>query len=557
MSPAEAGRAALAVLKDNCAHAGEFSDRLLMQIVRDNENTEYGVAHDFSKINSVEDFKAKMPFTEYDNYAEGIERMTRGEKNIFTVYPIVHYALTSGSVGNPKRIPVSEQTMGLYAQYTSNVAAALISDYIRTHEHREMRNGKRVITAVVSQTKVEDGTPCGPISGAMYMKAKDAMKKLVASPEEVLYTPDKMDFKYLKSFYALKEPNVICLAGPFTTALYDLMHYIELNWKNLVRDIRNGRLDKNVSIPDELRTKFNSELSPDPERADELRAIFEQGFGEPFVPKVWKNMEYINAIGAGGFVVYTNKLRRYTGSIPMTFGNYAASEAMMGVVTDVESMDYTLIPQGGYYEFLPVDAEGDETALRTQTLKLNELEVGQDYEIIITNFSGFYRYRIGDVVTVNGYEGESPKICFKYRKKQMISIAGEKTNDSAVQYAVEEFSKAINMPVNDYSIYADTDSNPGRYVMFIEPHRHLPKERHGEYRTIIEEKLSIANPSFGAKVKEGILAPTELKFVQQETYALYRDLMIMKGTSENQLKPVRVIDNLFKEKYFFKLVDEE
>ena len=89
----------------------------------------------------------------------------------------------------------------------------------------------------------------------------------------------------------------------------------------------------------------------------------------------------------------------------------------MGVVTEVESMDYTLIPQGGYYEFLPVDAEGDETALRTQTLKLNELEVGQDYEIIITNFSGFYRYRIGDVVTVNGYEGESPKICFKYRKR--------------------------------------------------------------------------------------------------------------------------------------------
>ena len=79
MSPADAGRAALAVLKENCARAGEFSDRLLMQIVRDNENTEYGAAHEFSKIHSVEDYKAQMPFTEYDDYAEGIERMTRGE----------------------------------------------------------------------------------------------------------------------------------------------------------------------------------------------------------------------------------------------------------------------------------------------------------------------------------------------------------------------------------------------------------------------------------------------------------------------------------------------
>lgn len=557
LSPTEAGRAALALLKDNCAHAGEFSDNLLMKILRDNENTEYGAAHNFSEIHSVEDFKKNIPFSEYDNYAEGIERMIRGEKNILTAYPIVHYALTSGSVGNPKKVPVSEQTMELYAQYTSNVATALASDYIRTHKHRDMKNGKRIITAVVSQTKVADGTPCGSISGAMYMKARDVMKHLVASPEEVLYTTEKMDFKYLKSFYALKEPNITCMTAPFTTALYDLMHYIELNWEKLVEDIRRGCLDEDANIPEELRKKYNSDLSPEPKRADELNAIFEQGFDEPFVPKVWKDMEYINAIGAGGFVVYTNKLRRYTGSIPMLFGNYGASEAMMGVVTEVESMDYTLIPQGGYYEFLPADIEGDEAELRTRTLKLNELQVGQDYEIIITNFSGFYRYRIGDVITVKGYEGESPKVCFKYRKKQMISIAGEKTNDSAVQYAVDEFSKTVNISVNDYSIYADTDVNPGRYVVFIEPHEHLPKERYEEYRNIIEDKLSVANPSFGAKVKEGILAPTVLKFLQQETYALYRDLMIMKGTSENQLKPVRVIDNLFKEKYFFKLVDED
>ena len=557
MSPAEAGRAALAVLKANCAHAGEFSDELLIKILRDNENTEYGVAHDFSKIRSIEDFKKNIPFTEYDDYAEGIERMLRGEKNIFTVYPIVHYALTSGSVGNPKRIPVSAQTMELYAQYTSNAATALAADYIRDHEHREMKSGKRILTAVVSQTKVADGTPCGSISGAMYMNAREVMKHLVASPKEVLYSTEKMDFKYLKSFYALKEPDVTCMVAPFTTALYDLLHYIELNWEKLVGDIRRGRLDEEANIPDALREKFNADLGPDPKRADELSAIFEQGFDEPFVPRVWKNMEYINAIGSGGFVVYTNKLRRYTGGIPMTFCNYGASEALMGVVTEVESMDYTLIPQGGYYEFLPTDAEGGEAELRTQTLKLNELRVGQDYEIIITNFSGFYRYRIGDVITVNGYEGESPKICFKYRKKQLISIAGEKTNDSAVRFAVEEFSKAVNMPVNDYSIYADTDANPGRYVVFIEPHKHLPKEKYDEYRAIIEDKLSNANPSFGAKVREGILAPTVLKFVQPETYALYRDLMIMKGTSENQLKPVRVIDNLFKEKFFFKLVDED
>lgn len=42
--------------------------------------------------------------------------------------------------------------------------------------------------------------------------------------------------------------------------------------------------------------------------------------------------------------------------------------------------------------------------------------------------------------------------------------------------------------------------------------------------------------------------------VQEQTYALYRDMMIYRGTSPNQIKPVRVIDNPIKEKFFQGLV---
>jgi hypothetical protein len=69
--------------------------------------------------------------------------------------------------------------------------------------------------------------------------------------------------------------------------------------------------------------------------------------------------------------------------------------------------------------------------------------------------------------------------------------------------------------------------------------------------------LGTANPSIGSKVKSGVLSPSEISFVQEETYALYRDLMIMRGISANQLKPVRVIDTLVKENFFFALVDKE
>ena len=65
-----------------------------------------------------------------------------------------------------------------------------------------------------------------------------------------------------------------------------------------------------------------------------------------------------------------------------------------------------------------------------------------------------------------------------------------------------------------------------------------------------------ANPSYGDKIRRGILAPLELRFVELETYQLYRDLMILRGTSPNQLKPVRVLDTPMKYQFFNELCEE-
>ena len=62
-----------------------------------------------------------------------------------------------------------------------------------------------------------------------------------------------------------------------------------------------------------------------------------------------------------------------------------------------------------------------------------------------------------------------------------------------------------------------------------------------------------ANPAYGQMVRDGVLGSMELVVLQQQTYQLYREMMIMKGVSSNQMKPVRVIDTPQKEKFFFNL----
>ncbi|MBR0418502.1 MAG: GH3 auxin-responsive promoter family protein, partial [Erysipelotrichaceae bacterium] len=71
-----------------------------------------------------------------------------------------------------------------------------------------------------------------------------------------------------------------------------------------------------------------------------------------------------------------------------------------------------------YYEFIPVDDE-------TKILSLDELEIGKEYEIVITNQAGFYRYRCGDVIKVLDYLNYCPYINFSSRKGTLLNITGE------------------------------------------------------------------------------------------------------------------------------------
>jgi hypothetical protein len=546
------GNKALGDLNEYCTDAGRINHDLLMRLVRDNANTEYGKKYDFANIHSIEDYKAKVPFSTYDDYAAAIKKMVRGEKNLITVYPIVHYAMTSGSVDNPKNIPVSQETLDIYEKYTTDLMVAVTANYIEKTNSRKMHIGKWFQIMNLKEAYVADGTTLGPISAAIFFKVKDLLPLLASSPTQAFFPKADINLRYLHIRYALQEVSLFAIIAPFMTALVDMMHYMENNWEMFVHDIEAGTINQTIEMPKDIRQELETGFHPDPNRANDLRRDFIAGVDTPLIPRIWPDLDWIGAIGAGGFMVYTEKMRRYSGTIPQYFRAYGASEALMAVATEMESMEYTLLPQSGFYEFIPMDSDDE-----TKTYNLDELEIGREYEIILTNLSGLYRYRIGDVVRVVSYQDQSPKLCFVYRKKQMVSIAGEKTNESCVAWVVEEFEKETGTTISDYSVYADTDSSPGRYVLFMEPSEHLPKDNYEKYRNIIEQKFSLANPSLGTKMKDGTLGPVDFHFVQQETYYLYREMMILRGISENQLKPVRVIDTLMKESFFFALIDND
>ena len=138
----------------------------------------------------------------------------------------------------------------------------------------------------------------------------------------------------------------------------------------------------------------------------------------------------------------------------------------------------------------------------------------------------------------------------------MISIAGEKTSQEAVSWAIEEFAKKTGCVIPDYSVYADLSVDPGRYVLLMETYPQLPVEKTDEFEKLLFDLLSQANPNLGFVMNNNQLGKPKIKFVQQQTYALYTDMQVMRGTSRNQIKPVRIIDTPAKEKFFFALTEK-
>lgn len=548
----------LELLEKHCPIAKTISEETLFALMEDNAETEYGKKYGFSTIHSVADYKRQVPFSDYDDYAEYVSRMIKGEKNLLTIYPIDMYALTTGSSGTRKRIPVSDRALSINVAYCFDMPREVYKRYLyETTGDDSYEERRQIRLAMAAADHVEDGTLLTNFSGGVYFAVKEDLLPNLCCPPEAMYGSSLTDYMYLKAFCALKGKDANMIGAPFMATVSEFFHTIETNWQSLCRDIELGRLnpEKHVSA---VADSVNQAITPDPERAEELREIFRQGFDLPVVRKIWPTFGYIHAVGTGSFSAYTEKVRRYIGDIPMYLNTYGASEGIIATAAALNRTDCVMIPESGYYEFIPEEDMGlPEEELKERTLSIGELEVGKNYEIVITNLSGLYRYRIGDVISVKGFQGESPVISFAYRRNQVLNVTGEKTNEKHIQSAVDRMAKETGIKVVDWTVYADYKSTPPHYIIFIETDPVIQSDIKPAVRDILEKGLAGANDYYREYIENGHLGRMELVVLQPETYALYRDMLIYKGASANQLKPVHVIDNLLKERFFFGLEEKE
>lgn len=451
-------------------------EKTLLGIIKQAENTEYGIKHNFKNIKNIEDFQNNVSISEYNEFENYIERMANGEEDLLFSGRTNFFISTSGTTGNSKKIPESD--LGLNAKSS---VLKLRNAFLTKVAFNEFKNSQRFIdflkvkkidltnlsslinkvhfysvTSTSPSKKTKGGIDIGFASGKTFEHSSFA--KYLSYPSELMGLSNGEATMYLTMLFALRYDDLVIITANNAGRFYNRVKYAQKYANQIIHDLRTGTISNHIEITENERELFESYLEPNTERADELEKLLTKGV-DYFIPKYyWPNL-FVGRFWLKGSVgVNVRKLKPYLPDDLLYWDiGYGASEGKL-TIPIVEDEGYgTLAIASIFFEF--IDEEGN-------ILVASELEDGCDYEILLTTYSGLYRYPLHDIVRVKGFLGNTPNIEFITKSREIINIAQEKIPAPMVLDSLANFIKTKGLSLRQSQIYPNNENI--NYEIYIE-----------------------------------------------------------------------------------------
>ncbi|KAL0905990.1 hypothetical protein M5K25_024446 [Dendrobium thyrsiflorum] len=529
----------------------------LYRILHDNGEAEYLQNLGLRGRTDPHSFKSCVPLVTHKELETYIHRIADGDAYpILTGKPITSISLSSGTTqGKPKFVPFNDElvhsTMQIYK-----------TSFAFRNRAYPLRNGKALQFIYGSkQFKTKGGLTATTATTNVYRSEEFKrtmmdIHSLCCSPDEVIFSPDFHQSLYCHLLCGLIFSEEVQIV--FSTFAHSIVHAFrtfENVWEELCFDIKEGVLSSRITIPT-IRAAVSRLLRPNPQLAD---AIYNKCVGLSswygVIPALWPNAKYVYGIMTGSMEPYLNKLRHYAGSLPLMSADYGSSEGWIGANIDPElppeSASFTVLPNIGYFEFIPLKEKGDLLEQNSDLLSnqreqepigLTEVKVDEEYEIIITSFAGLYRYKLEDVVRVAGFHNSTPKLQFIRRKSLILTINIDKNTEKDLQLAVEEADKLLaaeKLEVLDYTSHVDMSTDPGHYVIFLE----LSGEAREDVLNSCCDCLDLAfvDAGYVGSRKVRAISPLELRVLKRGTFHKIMDHYLTLGAAMSQYKTPRCV----------------
>ncbi|WVZ72850.1 hypothetical protein U9M48_021246 [Paspalum notatum var. saurae] len=541
----------------------------LRRILDENAAVEYLQRLGLAGRTDPDAFRACVPLATHDDLEPYIRRVADGDASpVLTAKPITSISLSSGTTQGKRK----------YLPFNDDLFKAAMHVYRTSFAFRDraypVGGGGKALQFIYGsrQSTTKGGLTATTATTHLYLHEafKSASRDFqlpCCSPDAVVFGPDFAESLYCHLLCGLlAADDVRTVYAVFGHNVVLALQALERAWEELCDDIRRGAPSPaRVTDPAVRRAVSALLAAPDPALADEVARRCAALSGDGWygaVPALWPNARYVHAIVTGSMEHYVKKLRHYAGGLPLVAMDYGASEGMVGANVDPEappeSATFAVLPDIAYFEFIPlkivnniIDGEASSTddddatsrcSQAAEPVGLTEVTVGEHYEVVMTTFTGLYRYR-GRVLQLDAQaQVRVPGVTLA------LCINVDKSTEQDVQVAVDGAAEILgaaepersSLEVVDYASHADVSSDPGHYVVFWELNGGEADD--GVLQRCCDElDRGFVDAGYVSSRKTRAIGPLELRLLQRGTFRKVMHHYLSLGTPANQFKLPRCI----------------
>ncbi len=377
--------------------------RKLVTTARD---TEWGRKYDYKSIRTPEQFRERVPLSEYNDLKPYINRLRRGEQNILWPSDVKWFAKSSGTTSDKSKfIPVSEEAL---EECHFKGGKDLLSIYCNNNPDSRIFSGK-VLGLGGSITRDNDHAETfhGDVS-AIIMENLPYWVELIRTPELKVALMNEWESKIERIARITKDEDVTNISGVPSWTLLLLKRILEITGK------------KNIG-------------------------------------EVWPNLElFIH--GGVNFAPYREQFSKIAPVGMKYLETYNASEGFFGI-QDLNTPGEMLLmlDYGIYYEFMPLT---EYDVLTNKTVSLDQVETGINYALVISTNAGLWRYLIGDTIQFTSLDPY--RIRITGRTTSFINAVGEELIIDNAEKALATACEKASAAITDYTaapVYFGDNSN--------------------------------------------------------------------------------------------------
>ena len=417
----------------------EVQQEVLRKLLVYNIDTEIGKKYDFKSIKNYKDFNNRIASSSYEDISKTIERVRKGEQNIFWSTPIKWFAKSSGTTNSKSKfIPISYESLD---DCHYKAGKDMLSLYFNNNEDSQLLAGKCLRLGGSREIYEDNMSYYGDLSAIMI---------------------DNLPFWAELSSTPSQKTSLI--------------PEWEEKVKAIIKESLNQKVTSFAGVPSWMMVLLNSVLKET--KKDNIL-------------EVWENSE-VYFHGGVNFEPYKSVYNKLFPSKKFKYYEiYNASEGFFAIQDQNNSSELLLmLDYGIFYEFIPIHNTD-------KIIPLSEVELNVNYAIVITTNSGLWRYKIGDTVkftSLNPY-----RIKVTGRTKHFINAFGEELIIENAENALAKTAEQNNCKVREYTaapIYMSSDKS-GTHEWLIEFSEH-PKDLE-KFIKSLDENLKNMNSDYEAK----------------------------------------------------------